>query len=231
MLIILSAGAVGLASSARPSLCATLHAGFLRRQMQEFGWNQAFQVGMDPTHTPYVTFAAKGRNATVTIGDGNEPGGKYHVMIPSDVPSKIHFIGHIYVFDQNDEIIANRNLDPTDPSPATLTFSIPPGTKSITAYQFCNIHGLWKGEKTAVPLQYIFDAWGGDAWGGLDYGYKCSLHQPGEMCFMSHHAEMIRRQFFVFNKYAPFNKGKPSLFLLQSSITLSILHHSLKTVL
>eukprot|EP00978_Attheya_sp_CCMP212_P016614 scaffold43696_cov48-Attheya_sp.AAC.3 len=204
VLIVLSAGAVGLASSARSSLCGTLHSNFLRRQLEEIGWKTPFPVGIDPTHTPYVTFD-EGGNATVTIGNGNEPRGRYHAMTPSDVPNLIHYIAHIYVFDQNDEIIANRNMSPFNPSPATFTFSIPPGTTSITAYQFCNRHGLWKGDKTAVPVQHINNAMS-HAGNRLDYGYKCSLLQPDKISFMSQHADMIRRQFYLFNRYTPFNK-------------------------
>merc|ERR1712187_1080446 len=59
---------------------------------------------------------------------------------------------HIYVVDQSGNIVAMQNLDPTGMDIASISFTIPKYTTSLTAYEFCNLHGLWQGPTVVVDL-------------------------------------------------------------------------------
>ena len=62
-----------------------------------------------------------------------------------------HWITELYVVDQNDKILTMKSLDPTGVDAATLDFDVPEGTESVTAYSWCNIHGLWVGPTVEIP--------------------------------------------------------------------------------
>ena len=43
-----------------------------------------------------------------------------------------------------------RELSPTEPAPATMSFSIPEGVTSLTPYEHCNTHGLYVGDTVDI---------------------------------------------------------------------------------
>ena len=124
--------------------CPTLHADFLRIQGQRFSKDGSiFTVVNSAKHTPYITFHIDAKKATITIRNGNEEGGKYHPVIPSDDPNEVHYTTHIYVVDKGGTIMTLQAMDPSSRLiPATMTFDITLDAKSLVAYEFCNIHGL-----------------------------------------------------------------------------------------
>jgi len=125
--------------------CPTMHAEFLRRQSGH-PWNSAapFTEALGAKHTPYITVS--GSEATVTVGDGNP----YHPMTASTNASTVHFVTHIYVLDQDDGFVAMSPLDPSHSNIAQLNFTIPEGTTSLKAYEWCNLHGLWESSVVNV---------------------------------------------------------------------------------
>lgn len=95
-------------------------------------------------HTPYITLS--GTTGTVNVGDGNP----YHPMVASTDQNKVHWISLIYVLDQAGNIVTMQNLDPTGVDKATITFTVPSGATSLTAYEWCNKHGLWVGPEVKI---------------------------------------------------------------------------------
>jgi len=102
-------------------------------------------------HKPYLTIS--GTTATVVVGLGALPdqaGQPIHPMVASADPSKVHWVDHIWVKNQDGVIVAMRDLDATQASPAMLTFEVPEGTTQLVAYEHCNLHGLFKGDAVTV---------------------------------------------------------------------------------
>lgn len=155
--------------------CSTIHAEFTRRQLSEHEAETPYDQSSGAKHTPFITF--EDGMATVTVGDGNP----YHPMTASADPSTVHFVSHIYVMDQNGNIVHLESLDPVEGSPAVTTFEVPSGATSLTAYEWCNLHGLWMGptvdvenDGTAMP--------------------SCGLIHPPEAAWPSIHADLTRMQ-------------------------------------
>jgi desulfoferrodoxin (superoxide reductase-like protein) len=96
----------------------------------------------------------------VVVGEGatpNKSGMPIHPMVddPSNHGGKIHFIETIWVEDQDGKVLSLRSLSPSEPSPAHMYFDIPSGTTSLTAYEYCNKHGLFQGETVTVSANNI----------------------------------------------------------------------------
>lgn len=128
---------------ASSNYCNTLHLDYVRRQLENFNSTTPFTEEDGTKHTPYIK--VDNGVATVTVGNGNVEGGIYHPMIPSGDPNQVHWVTHIYVVDQNDHVIQMKTMDPTSAVPATFSFDVPEGVTQLIAYEFCNLHGLWKG--------------------------------------------------------------------------------------
>merc|ERR1712039_362677 len=62
-------------------------------------------------------------------------------------------ITHIYVLDQAERVVVMQNLDPSDRDIASINFTIPSGVTSLTAFEYCNLHGLWRGPTVQVSGQ------------------------------------------------------------------------------
>lgn len=124
--------------------CSTIHEEFGRRQLLEHNTNTPFTQDDGNKHTPFIT--TENGVATVTVGDGNP----YHPMTASENPDSVHFITDIYVMDQDDNFIYSESLDPSKGTPAMISFTVPAGTTKLTAYEWCNKHGLWVGPTVEV---------------------------------------------------------------------------------
>lgn len=61
-----------------------------------------------------------------------------------------HFVAWIYVKTDTGMVAGLIELKSTDPAPPSVTFVLPPGTKSVTAYEFCNLHGLWASKPLEI---------------------------------------------------------------------------------
>jgi len=120
-------------------------ADFRRRQaMDPFQKAEPYTEADGKKHTPYIEVV--NNTAIVTVGDGSP----FHPMKDSSDPSEVHFVTHIWVVDQAGNIVVMRNLDPYGVDKATITFGLPSNATSLTAYEFCNLHGLWKGPTVSI---------------------------------------------------------------------------------
>merc|ERR1712046_114128 len=108
----------------------------------------------------------------------------------------VHFVTLIYVLDHAGQVVAMENLDPSGVDRAVLTFRVPRGALSLTAYEWCNKHGLWQGPTVrlvTVPLLRPLGPRIGDP--------ASSQYCP------TFHADFSRRQAAEpFDSQAPFNE-------------------------
>jgi len=135
--------------------CDFWKAELLRRQMGERGEATTDPYDSDALHNmkhkPFLR--VEGTTAVAVVGLGavtGVAGDLIHPMVNSSDPSILHWIDTIWVEDQAGKIIGMRRLSPTEPAPATLTFSIPAGTTQMTAHQHCNQHGSFKGQVLTI---------------------------------------------------------------------------------
>ena len=125
-------------NAAASEYCSTLGAEFMRQQTAYFNPDGVFIAadGESKKHTPFVTVSDDGKSATVKVGNGDEEGGVWHPMTPSDDPNQVHWITHIMVKDQDGNFIVNQALSPTVEGPPTITFEVPDGVTSLTALEW-----------------------------------------------------------------------------------------------
>lgn len=61
-----------------------------------------------------------------------------------------HYITTIYVKTDTGVVAGLIEMSSSDPAPPTVTFVVPAGTKTVTAYEYCNLHGLWASKPLTV---------------------------------------------------------------------------------
>ena len=61
-----------------------------------------------------------------------------------------HYVTTIYVKTDTGVVAGLVEFVATDAAPPSVTIVLPPGTKSATAYEYCNIHGLWASKPLAI---------------------------------------------------------------------------------
>merc|ERR1712190_620013 len=171
-----------------------------RRQFGIFGSDSPYTQAESPKHTPFLSIS--GDTATVRVG-----GSPFHPMTASNDSSAVHWISHIYVQDQTGRTLFMKMLAPTSPSPAQVSFAIPTGVTSMTAYAFCNKHGLYVGPAVthggfgnALPAACRVDATAVRA--SIDLSSA-----NGQMLAQAFVAEMRRRQSSIFEAFDPFTES------------------------
>ena len=191
--------------------CRTLHADFLRRQVDEWQSVTPYTVDDGTKHTPFLTYDAASNTATVIVGNGNETGGVFHPMEASEDPSRVHFIMQMYVVDQNARVIASQTMDPTLPAPARMIIEdIPPGVTALTAYEFCNLHGLWQGPTVSITTTDDNNNTGTET--ATSDGIVCAVSSPSEPAYDSYAADFVRRQTLPpFNTVEPYTADRGTL--------------------
>lgn len=105
-------------------------------------------------HLPNISLdTVDGRlRATVfTLGDEDNTG-----QLNPHPMNQAHWITVMYVRDQNNVVVAFRDFgradifaDNLDIDPR-ITFDVPPGTTSLRAYAFCNLHQHWRGARVEI---------------------------------------------------------------------------------
>ena len=122
----------------------SVHADFMRQQKASFDTDKGepFDESDGEKHTPYITLKDDG---TASILVGNVDGAIHPMNSSPDGVEEPHWITELYVVDEKGDIVTMSTLDPTGVDTATLDFEVPEGTKSLQAYSWCNLHGLWKG--------------------------------------------------------------------------------------
>merc|ERR1712190_66626 len=182
------------------STCDFIVAELERRQFGIFGSDSPYTQAESPKHTPFLSIS--GDTATVRVG-----GSPFHPMTASNDSSAVHWISHIYVQDQTGRTLFVKMLAPTSPSPAQVSFAIPTGVTSMTAYAFCNKHGLYVGPVVthgglgnASPAACTVDATAVRA--SIDLSST-----NGQMLAQAFVAEMRRRQSSIFEAFDPFTES------------------------
>jgi len=87
-----------------------------------------------------------GKEAGAT-GDAGDAGAKVDAG-----PAVIHFITSIWLramVGGVDTVVGLWELNATDAAPPTVQFTLPAGVTSVTAYEWCTVHGLWKAPAIA----------------------------------------------------------------------------------
>ena len=105
----------------KPSSCPTVCCG---DEMVEL--KAASTDGATEKHVPVIT--VNGQTVNVAVGSVDHP------MLPE------HYIEWILL--QTDKGIQKKNLEPGQPPKAD--FAILPDEKVVAAYEYCNLHRLWK---------------------------------------------------------------------------------------
>jgi hypothetical protein len=68
-------------------------------------------------------------------------------------PPPEHYITTVYLkaaVAGVERVVGLWEFDVTDPAPPTVRFTLPEGVSSVTAYEWCTLHGLWKAPPLAV---------------------------------------------------------------------------------
>lgn len=222
-LMVASASAATVAVLADSSeICPTLYADFHRRQLADFspaGDVFVYVEGESAKHIPFLALSDDGKTGTVIVGNGDEEGGVYHPMVASEDPGAVHYVTHILVKDQDGNVVVTESLDPTVEAPAKITFDVPAGVTELIPYEWCNLHGLWKGESVPLPTS-ISEERSIDA--------VCSISDHPKAAWPSVHADFLRQQKSTFESDAPFSesdgeKHTPYISLKDDGSTASIL--------
>ena len=134
--------------------CSSLAVELSRQQFEGFPTSEGIAFELCDTNTKHCPIlTVTGTVGTVVVGKGavtGDPNDPIHPMTASSDPNTVHWIDHIYVKDQDGNVVAMRDLGATESSPATLVFDIPAGVTSLTPYEHCNLHGLYKGVVVSV---------------------------------------------------------------------------------
>ena len=81
-------------------------------------------------------------------GDAGDAGAK-----PDAGPAPVHYITTIYLralVNGVDTVVGLWEFASTDAAPPTVQFTLPLGVTSVTAWEWCTLHGLWKGPALAT---------------------------------------------------------------------------------
>eukprot|EP00571_Detonula_confervacea_P017211 CAMPEP_0172312200 /NCGR_PEP_ID=MMETSP1058-20130122/17014_1 /TAXON_ID=83371 /ORGANISM="Detonula confervacea, Strain CCMP 353" /LENGTH=348 /DNA_ID=CAMNT_0013025593 /DNA_START=40 /DNA_END=1086 /DNA_ORIENTATION=+ len=192
--LLVSAASTVFAAS---EFCPTMYADFHRRQLAHFS-DEVFvlEEGASAKHIPFLTLSDDSKTGTIVVGNGGEEGGIWHPMSASDDPDQVHFVTHIMVKDQDGKVVILESMDPTVEAPATMTFAVPAGVTQLTPYEWCNLHGLWKGEPVMVPTEQL-EKGSSAVCGASDYAKEA---------WPSVHADFMRQQKDTFNSTTPFTE-------------------------
>jgi desulfoferrodoxin (superoxide reductase-like protein) len=142
------------------------------RQNITFSTVAAFPVNnsdvLNTLHRPVLT--KEGDLVKVMIGMGSTGpancqavNGCYHPVTASTDPATVHWPEYVYVKNEAGVVVFFVEIAPTVPEPVTLVFERPAKSNTLTAYVYCNIHGLFVSEPFAVS--------GGKAMPAVDCGF------------------------------------------------------------
>jgi len=189
--------------AANVSVCPVTVAEYWRLYEREFTETAAVDGNTNLKHKPSVIVHGNG-SVTVQVGHENvQTDGSitYHPMSASDDKDIVHWINSIWVADQTGSIIAMREFLPTDPSPATFTFDVPAGTTKLTAFEYCNKHGLFAGDEITLSAGDA-DASVTEPTCDVDECPQETVDFAREVDCLAFIAEAKRRQ-IEFNAYSP----------------------------
>jgi desulfoferrodoxin (superoxide reductase-like protein) len=62
----------------------------------------------------------------------------------------VHYITTIYLKSSAGVVVGLWEFASSDPAPPTVVFTLPAGVTSVTAHEFCTLHGLWAADALTV---------------------------------------------------------------------------------
>jgi hypothetical protein len=106
---------------------------------------------MDPGFAGNEAGAPDGGDAGLAAGDAARDAGDSGLDAGSfDSGARpLHYVSTIWATDVTGRVVFMKELAATDPAPPFIAFKIPEGTAMLTAYEHCNLHGVWAGD--AMP--------------------------------------------------------------------------------
>ncbi len=105
-------------------------------------------AGKERSHVPKLTIQADGV-AVIVVNHVMDPGASIadagkDAATDASVPA--HYVTTIWAKDDKGRVVFMKQLRPTDAAPPFVAFKIPPGTMSLTAFEHCNLHGVWRSD-------------------------------------------------------------------------------------
>jgi desulfoferrodoxin (superoxide reductase-like protein) len=128
-------------------------------------------VGKERSHVPTIVADTVEKNRVTVLvnhvmqkavlldagaADANDAGGlldggaEADAAAPPPLGTPEHYVTTIYVKTDAGVVAGLVEFSSSDASPPSVTFVLPAGVKSVTAYENCNIHGLWASTALAV---------------------------------------------------------------------------------
>lgn len=115
-------------------------------------------AGKERSHVPVLTIQSDGVAVVVVnhVMDAGSTGAEAGAAdaaadakaaadaAPADAAARpTHYVTTIWIQDDKGRVIFMKSWLPTDPAPPFVAVRIPQGTKTLTAYEHCNLHGVW----------------------------------------------------------------------------------------
>jgi desulfoferrodoxin (superoxide reductase-like protein) len=129
------------------------------RQNVTFKTKDAFPVKnndiLNSLHRPVIDTIGDMVKVTIGMGPLNGPAGCpndcYHPVTASADPTLVHWPEYVYVVNESGLVVHFVELTPSgDGGPVKVYFETPASSSVLTAYTYCNIHGLFVSEPFKV---------------------------------------------------------------------------------
>lgn len=127
------------------------------RQYLTYSTKDAFPVKagnvLNSLHRPVMQVLGKGIKLSIGMGaDGPDgsPNGGYHPVTTTTDAATVHWPEYVYVVNEAGTVVYFNEIKPDEPDPVMLYFETPADSTTLTAYVYCNIHGLFVGEPITV---------------------------------------------------------------------------------
>jgi desulfoferrodoxin (superoxide reductase-like protein) len=112
-------------------------------------------AGKERSHVPKITVQSDGVAIVVVEHVMTPAGGADAGVTDAAADAKAsgdsgvvpeHYVTTIWARDDKGRVVFLKRFKSSDPSPPFVAFRIPPGTKTIRAFEQCNLHGVWASD-------------------------------------------------------------------------------------
>lgn len=131
---------------------ASVIADLERQQKVTYGSDVPFTESDSAKHTPYIDFGDV-MTGTGYVTVGSEAGEIHPMNGSADGVTEPHWITEIWIVDDQGYTTSMKSMDPTGVDAAIYEFYPNSNSKQVTAYIWCNIHGMYVGPTVDVPEQ------------------------------------------------------------------------------
>lgn len=111
--------------------------------------------GLDAGYDAAADAAKEAEAGPADAGDAGDADAAPDAAPPVDAGKPpVHYITTIYLradVGGKDTVVGLWEFKSDDPAPPTVRFTLPLGVTSITAWEWCTLHGLWKSDPIPVP--------------------------------------------------------------------------------